>query len=284
MTSELKNAIITGADGGMGYEETKAVAQAGYRIIMASYDPKVAEPRRQSLIAETGNQNIEIVPIDLSQLDSVHHFVEEVKQRFTHLDLLMNNAGTLETQLRTTKDGLERTACINYVAPVLLTTLLLPLMDKGSRIVSMTSCAHVIGKLTFPEFFKQGCKGRFQRFRAYGNSKMALTIFSLMLAERVREQGITVNVADPGLVNTQIITLHNCLDHLSNLFFRPFIRTPKQGAQMAISLLLDADKAGQTGGFWRSGKQIKLRKAYRNEALRQRLWEETETFIAHPLP
>lgn len=279
MNSELKTAIITGADGGMGYEETKAVAQAGYRIIMACYDPAVAEPRRQSLIAETGNANIEILPIDLSSLQSVRHFVEQVQQRVQHVHLLMNNAGTLETELRTTVDGLERTASINYVGPYLLTRLLLPLMGRGSRIVSMTSLAHIIGRLSFPQFFTNGCNGRFQRFFAYGNTKMALTLFTLELAERLRDQGITVNVSDPGIVNTQIITLHNCLDFISDLIFRPFIRTPKQGAQQAISLLLDADKEGQTGGFWRSGKQIKLRRAYHNTALRQQLWDETARLV-----
>lgn len=273
----VKTAIITGANGGMGLEETLAVAKAGYRVIMACYAPSHPEEAQRQVIAQTGNTHIEVIPIDLSSLASVRQFVDEVKQRVDHVDLLMNNAGTLETTLRTTTDGLERTVSINYVAPYLLTRLLLPLMGKGSRIVSMTSCAHVAGRLpSLPNFFRQGRKGAFQRFLVYGNTKMALTLFSLALAEKVRDRGITVNVADPGLVNTQIITLHNCLDVLSNLFFRPFIRTPKQGAQMAISLLLDADKEGLSGGFWRSGKQVSLRRAYANEELRRQLWQATE--------
>ncbi|MBQ3908962.1 MAG: SDR family NAD(P)-dependent oxidoreductase, partial [Bacteroidaceae bacterium] len=129
----MKLAIITGADGGMGYEETRAVAQAGYHVIMACYCPKRALPKCEKLRAETGNPDIEVMGIDLANLALVRSFALEVRRRFSHLDLLMNNAGTMETGYHYTVDGLERTIQVNYVGPFLLTHLLLPLMDRGSR-------------------------------------------------------------------------------------------------------------------------------------------------------
>ena len=93
----MKLAISTGADGGMGYEETRAVAQAGYHVIMACYCPKRALPKCEKLRAETGNPDIEVMGIDLANLALVRSFALEVRRRFSHLDLLMNNAGTMET-------------------------------------------------------------------------------------------------------------------------------------------------------------------------------------------
>lgn len=275
----MKTAIITGADGGMGYEETKAVAQQGYHTIMACYCPSQAEPRRQQLIQETGNQDIEIIGIDLANLQTVKGFADEVKRRFNHIDLLMNNAGTMETGRHYTVDGLERTVSVNYVGPYLLTRLLLPLMGQGSRIVNMASCVYALGRLDFPEFFTQGRKGSFWRIPVYSNTKLAITLFTLDLARRVKSQGITVNAADPGVVNTGIIRMQMFFDPLTDLIFRPCIRTPRQGADTAIRLLLDNDKNGQTGTFCRSNRIVNIGEKYTNHKQMATLWDETEKIV-----
>ena len=112
-----KLAIITGADGGMGTEITRAVASAGYKIIMACRDPQSAEGKRQMLMQETGNAAIEVLPVDLASLSSVAAFADRLLQRGETVSLLMNNAGTMETARRITEDGLERTVSVNYVGP-----------------------------------------------------------------------------------------------------------------------------------------------------------------------
>jgi NAD(P)-dependent dehydrogenase (short-subunit alcohol dehydrogenase family) len=274
-----KTAIITGADGGMGYEETKAVAAKGYHTIMACYSPRMAEEKKRKLIEETGNQNIEILGINLADLASVRRFADEVKTKFTHIDLLMNNAGTMETGRHMTVDGLERTVSVNYVGPYLLTRLLLPLMGEGSRIVNMASCVYCIGNLDFPDFFQRGRKGAFWRIPIYSNTKLAITLFTLDLAERVRDRGITVNAADPGIVSTEIIRMQMFFDPLTDLVFRPCIRTPRQGADTAIRLLLDDDKAGITGNFWRSNHIVKLGGKYHKHKQMQELWKRTEEIV-----
>lgn len=276
----MKVAIITGANGGMGYEEAKEALLQGYHTVMACYCPSKSEARRQQMIAETGNSDVEIMGLDLSNLQSVRDFADQIKAKFDHIDLLMNNAGTLETGYHRTVDGLERTVGVNYVGPYLLTRLLIPLMSKGSRIVNMSSCSFILGRLQFPEFFTKGRKGFWQRILVYGNSKLALTLFTLELAKRVKSKGITVNAADPGVVNTKIIHLQVwLLDFLSDIFFRPFIRTPRKGADTAIHLLFDKDKEGQTGTFCRSNKIVKLGDKYVHHKHMQTLWDETEKIV-----
>lgn len=275
----MKLAIITGAGTGMGFEEAKAVAAKGFHTIMACHHPDKAEEKRQEIIKETGNENVEVMGIDLADLSSVRRFADEVKARFQHLDLLMNNAGTLTTKLQTTADGLERTVAVNYVGPYLLTRLLLHLMGEGSRIVNMVSLTYRTGKLEFPDFFTRGRKGSFWRIPIYSNTKLALTLFTFNLAERLKDKGITVNASDPWIVSTNIIRMHNFIDPLTDIFFRPFIRSPRQGADTAIHLLLDEDKAGQTGTFNRSNRIVNVGDKYLHHKQMQELWDRTEDIV-----
>ena len=207
------------------------------------------------------------------------HFAGQIRDRFAEVHLLMNNAGTMETGRHITVDGLERTASVNYVGPYLLTRLLLPLMKAGARIVNMASCVYLLGKLDFPEFFEKGRKGAFWRIPVYSNTKLAITLFTMSLAKKVKEKGITVNAVDPGVVNTGIIRMQMFFDPITDLVFRPLIRTPRQGADTAIHLLLDNDVTGQTGTFNRSRKIINIGEKYTNHRQMEDLWKQTEQIV-----
>ena len=195
------------------------------------------------------------------------------------IGLLMNDAGTMETGLHITEDGLERTVSVNYVGHYLLTRKLLPLMGEGSRVVNMVSCTYAIGRLDFPDFFTRGKKGGFWRIPIYSNTKLALTLFTIDLARRVKEKGIVVNAADPGIVSTDIITMHAWFDPLTDVFFRPFIRTPRKGAATAISLLLDEDAGRRTGTLNVSCHEKKLSAKYIHHVQMQELWNRTEEIV-----
>ena len=278
--NEVKWAIITGADGGMGTEITRAVAKAGYRVIMVCYNHRKAETVRQRLIEETGNPNLEVIAVDLSSMKSVVSFAGQILERNLPVSLLMNNAGTMETGFSITSDGFERTVSVNYVAPYLLTRKLIPAMVRGARIVNMVSCTYAIGRLDFPDFLHRGKQGQFWRIPVYSNTKLALLLFTFELAEQLREKGITVNAADPGIVSTDIITMHKWFDPLTDIFFRPFIRKPAKGASTAIGLLLDEKEAGVTGQLYVNNHRKILSDKYINHVQREQLWEITERSLA----
>lgn len=276
---EKKLAIVTGADGGMGTEITKAVATAGYHVVMACYCPSKAEAVCQRLRQETGNEAIEVRGIDLASLASVAAFADGILQMNKPLSLLMNNAGTMETGRHITVDGLERTVSVNYVGPYLLTRKLTPLMQAGSRVVNMVSCTYAIGHLDFPDFFQRGRKGGFWRIPVYSNTKLALALFTIDLASRLRERGIVVNAADPGIVSTNIITMQMWFDPLTDILFRPFIRTPRQGADTAIRLLLDEETGQRTGTINLSGRAKRLSDKYVHHRQMDELWQRTEDIV-----
>ncbi|MGM9688551.1 MAG: SDR family NAD(P)-dependent oxidoreductase [Alloprevotella sp.] len=269
-------AIVTGADGGMGSEITRALALAGYRVVMACHDLERAARKQQLIRAETGNPDIEVRPIDLASLASVKAFARQLIAEGQPIARLMNNAGTMETARHTTEDGLERTVSVNYVGPYLLTRLLLPLMERGCRVVNMVSCTYAIGRLDFPDFFTHGCRGSFWRIPIYSNTKLALTLFTLDLAQRMEQRGIVVHAADPGIVSTDIIRMQMWFDPLTDIFFRPCIRTPRQGAATAINLLLSEEAGSCTGTFNASCRRKRLSDKYLHHPKMQELWQQTE--------
>ena len=270
-----KTAVITGADGGMGSEITKAVAMAGYHVIMVCYTSFKGEEKRSRIILDTGNEDIEMVQADLSSMESVVDAVDKIKDKTPSVELLMNNAGTMCTHYVRTEDGFEHTVAVNYLAPYLLTRRLLPIMHEGSRIVNMISCTYAIGKIG-PHFFTKGREGSFFRIPIYSNTKLALWLFTRELSERVKGRGITVNAADPGIVSTNIIRMDEWFDPLTDIFFRPFIRTPRQGAETAIRLLLDEQFGNLTGRMFASSKEKKVSEKYIHHPQTMELWKMTE--------
>lgn len=275
----MKTALITGADGGMGTEITREVAKAGYHVIMVCIDEVHGHEVRDMIAAETGNKEIEVRQCDLSNLKQVSgELAQGLLSTESHIDLLMHNAGTMQERRNHTADGFEKTVAVNYMAPVVLTERLQGLLHKGSRVVFMVSLSADWGSITYPRFFTAGSEGSFWRIFVYSNSKLALTLYALKKARDLAGQGIMVNGADPGVVSTPIIRMNMWFDPITDLVYRPLIRTPRQGADTAIHLLLSPEMEEQTGGIYHSRKKKKLGKKY-NETKQEELWRHTWPLI-----
>ena len=122
-------------------------------------------------------------------------------------------------------------------------------------------------------------RGGFWRIPVYSNTKLALTLITVNLANRVKEKGIVVNAADPGIVSTDIITMHMWFAPLTDILFRPFIRTPRQGAATAVHLLLDEDAGKRTGTLNASCRPKHLSGKYTRHVQMQELWNRTEKIV-----
>ena len=273
-----KVAIITGADGGMGQEHVKAVSKAGYEVVMACRNPQKAWPICKELIAKTHNTNIQVIKLDLASFASIYAFVEEIRKQYDHVDLLLNNAGTLLHHAAQTEDGIENTVGVNYLGHYLLTRQLLPLIPPGSRIVNMVSLTIRYGKIDH-DIFTPVDQQHFNRFRAYSDSKLALLYFTLDLAEELKEKNILVNCADPGIVSTNIIRQGNIVvDKLCDWFFRPIIYKPAKGASTMLYLALTPD-LNVTGKCYARKKEVKLKRKMIDNPYRQQLHDRTEELI-----
>ena len=254
-----KTAIITGADGGMGSEITKAVAKAGYTTIMACLPTPFAQQKQAALKKET-NGDIVLMPLDLASPDSIFHFVEKIKNDYPQIDLLMNNAGVLYPKRKDLEEKWDYTTMVNYFGHYLLTVRLLPLLREGGRIITMCSLTYRYGKI-YPQMFDCGRDSLWQQMQNYSNSKLALLYFMLDLAEQLKEKNITANCSDPGIVGTKIIAMNSkFFDKVCDVFARPFMKSPKNGAKTAIYLALNETVSKVSGGYFKNAKQVPILK------------------------
>lgn len=272
-------ALVTGADGGMGRIHTRELAKAGYEVVMACINPDTAIPVMEEIQHETGGA-FHLMRLDLGDLADIVRFADEVKSRFPSLQILLNNAGTLPSKPKASLNNVEYTMAVNYLGHYTLTHLLHPIMGPGTRIVSMISLAYVIGKIT-PDTFKPKTQREYNRFTAYGSSKLALYYFMLDAAEAWKEEGICFNASDPNIVDTGIIRMDNIVvDKLCDWLFRPLINTPEQGAANMLTAAIDPDYKGVTGKIFKNRKPIgHKRRFYNNLKQRQLLRELTAQIL-----
>lgn len=251
-------ALVTGASGGMGRPICETLLRTGYRVIAACHTAEKGQPFVDALNAAfpASEPRVTLLVMDLAEEDSVRRAADRVLAWNQPLDILMNNAGMLGYQPQTNQAGNELHYVVNALSPILFTRLLKPLLHRGSRVVNTVSCTVWIGRV--PSHFPKPPK-YFNRFSRYSDSKLVLLLLSLKLAEAWQDEGITVNAADPGIVDTPIISMHNgVIDPLCDLFFRPIIHTPAKGASTALFLALDSRVEGCTGGLYAGCKQQKL--------------------------
>ena len=201
----MKNVIITGANSGLGFETAKKVAvKQDYKVILACRNMEKAENAKNSIISETGNQNIETMQLDTSSLKSVRTFAENYIKKGERIYALVNNAGISSMgNSGRTEDGFDLVFATNYIGPFLLTQLLLPYMEEDGRIYNVSSDMHDPpgGALTWPGaealFHPQG-----EDRRNYSYSKLCLIYMAHVLAAKLKEEGshVTINCFNPGFM------------------------------------------------------------------------------------
>jgi NAD(P)-dependent dehydrogenase (short-subunit alcohol dehydrogenase family) len=251
-----KVAIVTGANGGIGRELTKSLALAGYEVVMACRDLQKGIPVWEQLVFET-KKEIQILPLDLSSIDSIQSFVTIIKKRYRSVDLLINNAGVIPTHSKTTNYNTEYCVGVNYVGPYMLTHLIIPHMNIGARIVNVVSMVYKYGKIT-ERMFEPIPEKNYHKFKVYSQSKLALLYFTLDMADYCSSKGITINCCEPGIVNTPILKMGNkIVDFLAPLLFTPFVRSPKKGASTILHVALD-ETITQSGALYSNQKKREI--------------------------
>src|SRR5205085_10184319 len=118
--------LVTGANSGIGKATALELAQMGATVVLVCRDRARGEQARSEIITTSRNTAVDLLLADLSSQPSIRHLVETFQQHYTHLHVLINNAGaTFPGRRRESVDGLEMTFAVNYLAPFLLTNLLL---------------------------------------------------------------------------------------------------------------------------------------------------------------
>jgi len=271
--------LVTGANTGLGFETSLELAKKDGHVILAGRNEQRIDAAIEKILQVYPSASIEAGVVDLADLQSVRAFAETVKARQNRLDALINNAGIMFPPPGKTKDGFESQFGVNYVAHFLLTYELMELLQNtsnSSRIVTLSSIAHRNGAIDFNNL---KLEKPFEKFREYGQSKVADLIFALELQRRLERNGLnSISVAaHPGISKTELLRtdkpeMINTVPHMSanqGALSTLFAATePLQGGEY-----IGPDGDGEMTGYPGLASVVEYAQG---EEIAERLWTYTE--------
>ena len=269
-----KVVLITGGTSGIGRATAIELARLGTTVVFTTRDQTRGEIAKKEIREVSGSENVQSIVCDLASFDSIRGCATEFRSRFPRLDVLINNAGTWDFKRRETVDGVERAFAVNFLAPFLLTNLMLDLLKQSapSRIINVASALHR-GKVNFDDIeFKRHYSG----FRAYSQSKLCLILFTRLLSKRLEGTGVTVNCVHPGMVKSN---LGRDSGLVMRFFFRLLGSSPERGARTSVYLASSPEVDGVTGEYFSNRTaQRSSRESYDMETA-ERLWKLAEAYV-----
>jgi len=279
-----KICMVTGANSGIGKATALALAQMGATVVMVCRDRARGEQARSEITTKSGKNAVDLLQADLSSQQSIRQLVETFQHHYTHLHVLINNAGATFSGRRESVDGLEMMFAVNYLAPFLLTNLLLDVLTASApaRIVNVSSAAQASGSIQLDDL---QAKQHFSSRRAYGQSKLAMVLFTYELARRLQGTGVTANCLDPGFVATNIGQRGASLPvRLLVKLIWSFGASPEKGAQTSIYLASSPAVEGVTGQYFAKSIPRRSASSSYDESLQRHLWEQSAQLVNLELP
>lgn len=288
---EGKTAIVTGANVGLGYETTLALAKKGAHLILASRSEEKAKLAIQKILEQVPKAKLEFIQIDLGSLHSIATFADICNKRFSQLDILVNNAGVMVPPYTLTKDGFEQQFGVNYLGHFYLTSLLFPLIKKtkNARIVMLSSLAHVHGEINFKDLQSTT---KYHKMTAYRQSKLACLLFAYELDRRLKASNIEVKsiAAHPGVSITNLVKNFSAYLKFLMILLKPilpfFSHPPHLAAEPIIvaaahSNIKSGDFMGPVGFKDMKGKTSYANSTSqsKNEELAKELWQVSEKLL-----
>lgn len=268
-----KTCLITGSSSGIGKETAFELSKQGFNLVLLCRNKKRGEEALNYISQVNHHGNHGLFLTDLSDFDDIRNCVADIKSKYKQLDVLINNAGTFQSVRKLNKKGVEIQFAVNYLAPFLLTNLLLDILKKtdDARIINIASISHYTGRIHLEDI---SLSKRYNGLKAYEQSKLALVLFTYELARRLQETNITANCADPGRVNTHIGNKesHGIFKWLW-ILNKPILRSVKSGANTPVYLAASDFGRKNSGKYFKNCKEVRSSKASYNEELARKLWD-----------
>ncbi|HLO28407.1 MAG TPA: SDR family oxidoreductase, partial [Anaerolineales bacterium] len=273
-----KICLVTGGTNGIGKATAQALARMGATVVIAGRNaPKTAQLVEEIRTA-TGNKKVDFLLADLSSQQEVLRLANEFKSRYSHLHVLLNNAGGFFLRRQLSADGIEMTFALNHLAYFLLTNLLLDTIKASApaRIINVSSDAHASGKIEFDNL--QGERGFSPR--AYDNSKLANILFTIELARRLEGTGVTVNALHPGFVATGFAKNNGKVIAALISIFAPLVaRSPAKGAETSIYLASSPEMESITGKYFVDCRVTQPVPQATDSAVAKKLWDVSAEMV-----
>ncbi len=269
--------LVTGANSGIGKVAAQAYAARGGRVLMLCRSIEKATPVFDEIRAATGNTDVELIPLDLSNLASVRDCARGILARDLPIHGLIHNAGIAGPR-GVTAQGFEIGFGTNHLGHFLLTTLLLErlIASAPARVVTVSSEAHYKPKRWEWEPLQKTTRST-TGFHEYGVSKLANVLFTRELARRTAGTGVTTYTLHPGVVATDVWRrIPRPLSSLAKLF----MRSSEDGARTTIYCATSPAVAGHSGRYYQDEREKKPSRLSEDDALARELWERSEAWTA----
>ncbi|HKJ37348.1 MAG TPA: oxidoreductase, partial [Anaerolineales bacterium] len=243
--------IITGANSGIGYESSLALAEKGATVVMACRNSEKARRAMEMIKAAVPAAKVETMQLDLANLKSVQEFADTFKKKYDKLDVLVNNGGPIIAKQSVTEDGFESHFGVGHLGHFVLTALLLDVILKtpSSRIVTVGSRMHAKAKISWDDLMSERS---YNPMKAYPQSMLAKILFAFELSRRLDAKGTTSRsiAVHPGLANTGWV--ENNLNGFMKIIGKLMSITSYQSAEMGALPLLYAgtDPNIKPGGYY----------------------------------
>ncbi|MGV1037003.1 MAG: oxidoreductase [Candidatus Nanopelagicales bacterium] len=245
--------VVTGANAGLGFATTQALAAKGSHVVMAARNHDKAMAAASRIRETTPQASVEVVNLDLGSLESVQGAAKRIMADHDRVDILVNNAGLMAMPEGRTVDGFETQFGVNHLGHWALTAHLMPTLRAApkARVVTVTSTAHHFGPPVDPA--NPNLHGNYSPWKAYGQSKLANYHFALGLQREFEKVGVPAMslLAHPGLSNTdlQVNTVgHGGVGFSGRFFMSLAARTGMKPAQGAMPQIRAATDPGARGG------------------------------------
>jgi NAD(P)-dependent dehydrogenase (short-subunit alcohol dehydrogenase family) len=282
--------VITGATNGIGEAAALELARRGDRVGIVARNPAKADATVERIEKAAPGAQVDVFIGDLALMRDVHRLATEILEKYERIDVLVNNAGIQLYEQKATAEGLPEMVAVNYLAPWLLTSLLHDRLvaSAPARVVITASEAHRIGWNVDPEAILTDLSPFGNAIRAYGKTKLLDVLFTLELAEKLEDTGVTANCCCPGMVATGLVGTGNLADRVASALSHTFlVRRPDQGARVLVRLATDPAFGTRTGEFVSSTPLAGILPAIpavRDVGLRRRLWGATEAVLTRSTP
>ncbi|XP_064109509.1 retinol dehydrogenase 13-like isoform X2 [Macrobrachium nipponense] len=275
--------IITGASAGIGKATAHDLARRGARVIMACRNLIKAQRVADIIKSETGNPQVIVEELDLSDLESVRRFAENIKKKEKSLKVLINNAGAGVSTRQMSPQNLELTMATNHYGHFLLTNLLLDLLKASapSRIVTVSSKLHGVAKEMDVDNLNFTNAKEYSLLAAYAQSKLCNILFTKELSRRLEGTGVTANCLHPGVVATEgfhkVGTLRG---YIYSALAQVVGKDCLTGAQTTIYLAVSDEVKDSSGKYFVDCQESTCYQQAENEDLARRLWDVSERDVS----
>lgn len=262
----MRTILVTGATDGIGLETVLQLARRGHEVVLHGRNAEKLARARELIQRAVPQAVLPGVHADLADLDAVAGMAQQLAARLPRLDVLINNAGVYMTEHKKSAAGYEMTLAVNYLAPFLLTLLLLPQLKKsaGPRVVTVSSVAHQSGRIDFDNL---NSERHFDAYQAYANSKLADALFARELARR--ELWLCSNSLHPGVIDTKLL----------HAGFSMTGASVADGARTPVFLATSPDVQGVSGEYFDHCSAVSASPQVTDRQLGAALWRWTENAL-----